>query len=162
MEHAIRHHIRKRLDEDPVHYQALSERLDAILREFEGRWEELVEELEVLAGEAREGRRQDDTGLDPQTQAPFLAVLRQEVAGDEEISPAGLEKLCALTVDIVDHIRQEIRVVNFWKNPHAQEVLHGEIFDQLDHADILPFERLDAVTDRLMELAKAKHNQLVG
>jgi type I restriction enzyme, R subunit len=28
MEHAIRHHIRKKLDEDPVHYQKLSERLE--------------------------------------------------------------------------------------------------------------------------------------
>ncbi|MEE8523046.1 MAG: hypothetical protein V3T72_03870 [Thermoanaerobaculia bacterium] len=30
MEHAVRHHIRKKLDEDPVHYRKLSERLEEI------------------------------------------------------------------------------------------------------------------------------------
>jgi type I restriction enzyme R subunit len=162
MEHAIRHHIRKHLDEDPVHYQALSERLDEILREFEGRWDELVQEIGVIINEAQEGRQQDDTGLDPQTQAPFLAVLRQEIAGGADLSREALNKLCELTVEIVDHIRQEIRIVNFWKNVHAQEVLRSEVFEQLDRADVLPFDRLDAVADRLIELAKAKHNQLVG
>ena len=37
MEHALRYHIRKHLDEDPTHYQKLSERLKGILEEFEGR-----------------------------------------------------------------------------------------------------------------------------
>jgi len=41
MEHALRHHIRKHLDEDPTHYEKLSERLSGILKKFEGRWEEM-------------------------------------------------------------------------------------------------------------------------
>ncbi len=40
MEHALRYHIRKHLDEDPIHFERLSERLSGILKEFEGRWEE--------------------------------------------------------------------------------------------------------------------------
>ena len=42
MEHAIRHHIRKHLDQDPVHYTKLSERLEAILRQFGENWDQLA------------------------------------------------------------------------------------------------------------------------
>src|SRR5690606_32344077 len=57
MEHAARHHIRQHLHEDPEHYLKLSERLDAILQEFDGRWDELVEALEPLVAEIRAGRQ---------------------------------------------------------------------------------------------------------
>ena len=33
MEHALRYHIRKHLDEDPTHFERLSERLSGILKE---------------------------------------------------------------------------------------------------------------------------------
>jgi type I restriction enzyme R subunit len=46
MEHAIRHHIKKKLDEDPVHYQKLSERLEEILNKFGESWEQLAIALE--------------------------------------------------------------------------------------------------------------------
>ena len=45
MEHAARYHIRKHLDEDPEHYEKLSEKLEKILAELHDRWDELVEAL---------------------------------------------------------------------------------------------------------------------
>ena len=42
MEHAIRHHIKKKLDEAPVHYQKLSERVEEILNKFGDSWEQLA------------------------------------------------------------------------------------------------------------------------
>ena len=66
MEHALRYHIRKPLDENPTHYEKLPERLKCILKELEGRWDELAEALKNLVEEARGGREQDPaTGLDP-------------------------------------------------------------------------------------------------
>ena len=41
MEHAVRHHIRKKLDEDPVFYEKLSERLQEILAKFGEDWNSL-------------------------------------------------------------------------------------------------------------------------
>jgi type I restriction enzyme R subunit len=41
MEHAIRHHIKKKMEEDPVHYLRLSERLEDILHKFGDNWEQL-------------------------------------------------------------------------------------------------------------------------
>lgn len=161
MEHAIRSHIRRYIDEDPEHYQRLSERLESILAELEGNWEELVRSLRGLIAEAREGRKGDDTGLDPETQAPFLGVLKQEIAGDGDLSDEQIRDLLPVVVDLVDHIRQEVQVVDFLKNPHAQEVLRNWIFQFLDDHDLLPFERLGRAADRILELTRANHGKLV-
>lgn len=162
MEHALRYHIRKHLDEDPTRYEKLSERLKGILKEFEGRWDEMAEALKKLVEEAKAGRKRDDTtGLDPETQAPFFDLLKHEAVGEATLEGEALDRMCALTVELVEHIQQEIGIVGFWSKTQAQGDLRGWIFRVLDSADVLPFERLDAVTDRLMELAKANHHRLV-
>lgn len=162
MEHALRHHIRQHGNEDPVHYQRLSERLEELLKMHGENWEQLALELKGLADEAEKGRRKDDSGLDPKTQLPFFAVLKEERAKDRPVPPADARWLAQLTVQLVDVIRAEIRIVDFWKNTHAREVLRGAVFTFLDDHEIVPFERADAVADRVMELAKANHAKLVS
>ncbi|MCA9548285.1 MAG: DUF3387 domain-containing protein, partial [Myxococcales bacterium] len=162
MEHALRYHVRKHMDEDPAHYEKLSERLKGILKEFEGRWDELAAALKKLVAEAKAGRAKDEaTGLDPLTQAPFFDVLKHEAVGNAKLDNATQDRLCALTVELVDHIQQEIGIVGFWTRAVAREELRGWIFRTLDDADVVPFDRLDVVADRLMELAKANHHRLV-
>ncbi len=162
MEHALRYHIRKHLDEDPTHYEKLSERLKGILKDFEGRWDKMAEALKKLVEEAKAGRKKDDTtGLDPETQAPFFDVLKHEAVGKDKLEGDALERMCALTVELVEHVQQEIGIVGFWSKAVAREDLRGWLFRTLDDADALPFERIDAVADKLMELAKANHHRLV-
>jgi type I restriction enzyme R subunit len=160
MEHALRHHIRKHLDEDPEHYQKLSERLSEILIQLKGRWEDLVEALKEFVAEVEAGRQSGDMGLDPQTQAPFLGILKQAFAGNGEVSPEDLKRLCAITVELVDHVQQEARLVGFLKNAHAQDVLHKWVVRLLDDYDLLPFDRLPEVADRIVELTKVNHPRL--
>lgn len=161
MEHALRYHIRKYLDEDPEHYQKLSERLDHLLTELKGQMDLQLDALKKLVTEAKAGRKTDDTGLDPETHAPFLGVLRQEVVGDREMESGELDQLCETTVGLVEHIQQEIRLVGFWSNAHAQEVLRKWIVGCLDDAGIGPWDRLPEIADRLVELAKVNHPRLV-
>ena len=161
MEHAIRHHIRKNLDQDPVHYTKLSERLEAILRQFGENWDQLALALKDFVKEVEAGRQEAPAGLDPHTQGPFLAILKEEREKEGSVSDADLSWLVGLTIQLVDHIRNQTSVVGFWANPHAREVLRGEIFTFLDDYEIVPFEDADAVADRLMELAKANQHKLV-
>jgi type I restriction enzyme R subunit len=161
MEHAIRHHIRQRIVEDPVHYGKLSERLEEILRTYGENWEQLAMALSAFVGEVERGRTADDTGLDPHTQGPFFAILREERQKDQPVTPSDVKWLAELTVQLVATIRAEISVVDFWKNAHAQEVLRGAVFTFLDDHEIVPFDRADAVADRLLELSKANHTKLV-
>lgn len=175
MEHALRYHIRKRFDEDPVFYERLSERLEKLLKDMEGQWEALVLELWVLQKDATTGRTEDDTGLDPESEAPFYDVLLQQALGKGAIAGAaeGVEgeqpgermqaRLIELTVEIVEHIRQEIGAVDFWSNVHRQTTLRQWIVRFLDDADgLIPFERLAHTADLLVELAKANHERLVS
>ena len=120
MEHAIRHHIRKNLDQDPVHYTKLSERLEAILRQFGENWEQLALALKDFVEEVEAGRQEAPAGLDPQTQGPFLAVLKEEREKQGPVSDSDLAWLAGLTIQLVDRIRTQTSVVGFWANPHAQ------------------------------------------
>jgi type I restriction enzyme R subunit len=163
MEHALRYHIREHASEDPEHYEKLSERLRGIIQQFDGRWEEMCEALKDLVSEANRGRQAETShGLDPETQAPFFDILKREAYGDEGLEGQKLDQLCASTVELVDHIKQEIGIEGFWKKPQAQQTLRGWVFGALDDTDVFEFEKLDSVTDRIMELAKANHRRLVG
>ncbi len=161
MEHAVRYHIRQHIDEDPVHYSKLSERLEEILKTFGENWEQLAMALSTFVGEVERGRKADDTGLDPQTQAPFFAVLKEERQKNQPLTASDAKWLTGLTVQLVAAIHAEVSVVGFLKNAHAQEVLRGAIFTFLDDHEIVPFDSADAVADRLLELAKANHAKLV-
>jgi type I restriction enzyme R subunit len=88
-------------------------------------------------------------------------VLQEEREGEAPVSPSDLKWLKGLTIQLVDHIKAEVSIVDFWKNAHAQEELRGQIFEFLDCKDVVSFERADAVADRLMELAKANQARLV-
>jgi type I restriction enzyme, R subunit len=162
MEHAIRHHIRRHLDEDPVHFAKLSERLEEILRRFGENWDQLVLALQDFVEEVKAGRKEADFGLDPQTQAPFLAVLIEQREKEVPVSQSDVAWLAGLTVQLVDRIAREASVVGFWSNAHAQEVLRGQLFFFLDDYEIVDFDRADAVAGRLMELAKANQHKLVA
>jgi type I restriction enzyme, R subunit len=163
MEHAARYYISRHSHEDPVHFGKLSDRLEEILRSFEDNWDRLVEELRAFTRQVREGRPEDESGLDPRTQAPFLSLLMEEAGADGTgTPPEQLQGLVELTVEMVEHIAQEVRLVDFWRNVNAQEVLRMAVVRMLDDHDAVPFERQRAVADRVLELAKARHSYLVA
>jgi type I restriction enzyme R subunit len=161
MEHAARHHIREHIDQDPVHYGKLSERLEEILKTYGENWEQLALALSTFVGEVERGRKADDTGLDPQIHAPFFAILKEERQKQQPVSASDAKWLAGLTMQLVATIRAEVGVVGFWKNAYAQEVLRGAVFTFLDDHEIVPLDCADGVADRVLELAKANHAKLV-
>ncbi len=164
MEHAIRHHIKKKLDEDPVHYQKLSERLEEILHKFGDSWEQLAIALQEFVEQVTKGRKLEDTapGLDLQIHAPFFDILREERSKTAPISKKDELWLAELTIDMVERlVRDEVSNVGFWQSAIRQDELRGKIFVFLDDNNVIDFDRADAVADRLMDLAKANQPRLV-
>lgn len=159
MEHAVRFHIEKHLNEDPAFYRKLSQRLKDILDTFHDNWEALVEELRKFIRESKKGREEDRTGLDPKTQAPFLGILIDEFG--KKPDEQKIKRFCEAVVDIVDHIRQEIGVVDFWRSGHAQNLLRTWIINELDDRNLIPFDKQEKLADRFVELAKALHTRLI-
>ncbi|WP_303900769.1 type I restriction endonuclease subunit R [Thiohalomonas denitrificans] len=166
MEHAIRSHIRKHLDEDPVKFGKLSERLNELLHNLEDQWEAQVEAFEGLIHELREDQPipgEEPSGLPPHY-LPFLRRLTEAKLGDEaqpdETTAAALNEA---TIEVVDTIVGEIKIPDFWKPSHIpdQDRLRGRLFEELFHRRLLPLKTLDATVDKLMELARANHEKLI-
>lgn len=158
MEHALRHHIRKHFDEDPVRYTKLSERLESVLESLQERWDELAEALKDLVDDAAKGREADDTGLDPETQAPFYDVLSQIT---KPLSAGEKKLLRETTIDLVDHVRGEIKIAGFWKKSEARKALANQIVQMLDDTNLFPsYDALPGVAEKVMDLAKANDAKL--
>ena len=158
MEHALRHHVRTHVDEDPVYYRKLSERVDEILDRLEEHWDQIVFELEELIGEINAGRAdENETGLDPATGLPFHNLMAEKLATSE--SDAG-ERLIELTGHLVAEIRRIIGVVGFWDNAIKQDGLRKAIKLMLDDSDLFTFQSLDELATELVALAKANQHRL--
>jgi type I restriction enzyme R subunit len=164
MEHAIRAHIREHLDQDPVAYRKLSERLRDVLAELGEQWEELTRELQGLIDEIRAGHVAPDDRLPdlPEPYGPFLRLMVDTAAGDRAITDVERKLLVDLTVEVVDTISAEL-VPNFWRpnRQPAQDALNTRVFELLMKSRLLPTPQIEALVDKLMELTRANHNRLM-
>lgn len=153
MEHALRYHIQHHYDEDPVYYRKLSERLEAILKQFEDNWQAQLEAMQPLKREVVEHDRQPDatTGLSP-LQARFQRVLVDKAEGTDE--------LIDITQELVENIiRPDVRQVDFWRQPHKQEALKSKVLQFLDRHDLFEFSQLQAVADEIVDVARANQER---
>ena len=164
MEHAIRAHIREHADEDPVLYRKLSEKLEAMLKELGNQWEQLANALKDLVDEIRTGHAtvDDDVGEVPERYTPFLRLLTDAVSSGVARSPLERRRLMDVAVELVDTIIAEL-TPNFWSpaNQPSRDALGTRLFETLMKARLLPADQLEALTDKLMELARANHTRLL-
>ena len=163
MEHAIRSHIRKHLDQDPVLFRKLSERLNQILKTLADQWDDLIAAMQKIISDLRAGASSDDAGLPamPERCVPFLRMLLEAVVGTERPSDEQLLKISDLTVELVDMIADEL-TDTFWepyKRP-AQDALGARIFRTLRTSRLIVPSGVSALKDRLLELARANHGRL--
>ena len=158
MEHALRHHVRDHVDEDPVYYRRLSERVDEILDRLEDRWDQIALEFEEVIDEINAGRTdEDETGLDPATELPFHNQMGERVA--TSASDAS-DRLIALTTQLVAKIRRIIGAVGFWDNANKQDELRKAIKRTLDDSDLFVYESIDELAVDFVDLAKANQHRL--
>lgn len=164
MEHAIRAHIRENIDQDPVAYRKLSERLRDLLDKLGEQWDELATSLKRLVDEINAGQAAVDDRLPdlPEHYGPFLRLMVDAAVGDGELTEAERKKLVDLSVEVVDTIAAEL-TPNFWRpnRQPAQDALGTGIFSLLMQSRLLPTPQLEALVDKLMELARANHDRLV-
>jgi len=153
MEFAARHHISIHFDENPVYYKNLSKKLTEILESLADNWDEKVEALRQYIEEIQVGPPTNKTGLNAKTQLPFFSILGEH-------SERELTELAKITVEIVNHIRQEVRRVN-WASPIVQEDLRRWIADYLDTNDLVDYDQLEEVADKLVQLARKNRDSLM-
>lgn len=158
VEHAIKAHLKLKLEDDPEYYQTLSRRLEAIIQKYENKWAELVQQLLLFRDgmEQQRSQRASDLGLS-ETEFAFHGVLLAELAkatGDEALDEHTHEQVLALTRELVREFEQATQIVGFfdkWEEvTRIKRQIKRAILDQ-------PFGNkalVDAVTQRFLELGK--------
>ncbi|WP_444465198.1 type I restriction enzyme subunit R domain-containing protein [Rhodobacter capsulatus] len=167
MEHAIRSHIRKHLETDPVRFKKMSERLNDILSGFGQQWERIIEQLQAIIDELRgDACASEDVASDiPEVYRPFLRTVLAACSADENTSADQLRVLHKMTHDVVDRLIEEVGANrSIWSSFKMadQENLRSEIFEIIFDAQIVGFGVPDAeaLADQLMQQAKANDDKL--
>src|SRR5690606_6616504 len=135
MEHAVRSHVRKHLDEDPVKYTKLSERLKEILSQLDGLWQDQVDALSALIKQLQEDETTEGEAPSsiPPDHLPFLRLMAEVKHGTySKLISNEQESLEQATVSAVQIITEELRIPDFWKPSHLpdQERLRGRLFEE--------------------------------
>lgn len=160
LRHAISEYIEKHEVEDPELYARFSEKLEKLLQQYHENWEQIARELELLRAEMRQGREAEENyGLDRKKELPFLGLLKREVYGVSDISELSQEqkeRLVQITKDILERIKTDTALVDFWSNVSAQKRLKGFITSHLltefNNNEQL-FSRRIVLSQKIVELA---------
>lgn len=168
MEHAIRSHIRKHVDEDPVLYRKLSERLNDILKDMDDQWDEVIAQLQKIIDELRSGKISTDTAPAdlPEHCAPFLRTVLEVVYGSAKPKDADLLRLKDVTVELVELLVDELKSNrDIWK-PHRrsdQDALSGTLFDHVMRLrpPLVDADKAGVLADKLLDQARANHDTLI-
>jgi type I restriction enzyme R subunit len=164
MLHAARYHISIHLHEDPAFFTTLSERLEQILQDLKDNWTELERELQrFIDEELKQGREQEIEGLDPKVQAPFFGLLKEtiEEASGERLDGEAFRSAIKLTVEVVEHIKEEIGHVGFWRDPPSRQRLENWVFRSLRRSRLVPNNKTQELATRFVDLAKSRHRFLM-
>ena len=161
MEHAARYHISVHFAEDPAHYKKLSERLEEILREFHNDWDQLAGSLWQFTEDLQKAENRAVPGLDTIREAPFYRLLAEEVAGGE-IPSDRQDAVKAACRELTAELKFHLTRVDFWRNKPAQDRLRGWVVSHLDDRNVAPFEKLQSIADRVIQLARALHTRLAA
>lgn len=161
MQHAARFHITGFTNQNPSYARQMSEKLEAILQRFKDDWDALEHELSRFIDELKRGDTADFPGLESKTQVPFVRLMLEFCFPNADADDSQRHALIAATLDLVERIRHEIRLVGFWRNADARERLTKRLVRDLDDSGLCPLGQERDLAQRLVALAKENHEALI-
>lgn len=159
MEHAIRSHITKNFDADPVLFKKMSERLMQILEALEEKWDEIVKQLKQLIEELQREHQEGEVAPDiPAIYLPFLRTVVDQVG--REASVDQLKQLHNVTRAVVDRMSHEVTTnKSLWASHKLadQANLRSEVFMLLldDLSGFVSVDQAQQLAEALVQQAKA-------
>ncbi|MEH7057551.1 type I restriction endonuclease subunit R [Bacillus wiedmannii] len=156
MEHAIRHEIRVKLEENPVYYTSLKERLEELLQRRKDRQmniDELLAEYRNMVNDMRNTVQKGEEQGFTREQYPFYQMLEKEMPQYDDA-----EDLKALTHLITDIIQQEAGIVEWTTKEDVKREMRKKIKKQL-RVSPCPKEKLESLTQQLIDLATVHYRK---
>ncbi|MEH2141120.1 type I restriction endonuclease subunit R [Nostoc sp.] len=151
MEHAIRYHIRTHLDDDPVYYRNLSDKLEEILQRLGADWNAIATEFLNLAQKVRAEQTEVSENQPSARIRPFFNALIDTL---ESSTPEIATQLQIFTTELVDFIYNQSYVIGFWNDLVARENLCKNIWLKLEDLNVFPDSKLDGLADQITQLAE--------
>ena len=159
MEHAIRHEIHVRVEENPVFYQSLRERLEEIIEQRRqerldaARQLELLNDLrEELKGEQTRAR---DIGLHARGFAIYGLLERQRpmTAREDDVRYSAANRDLASLLD--DAVAPFTDLVDWWQKDDVQREMRARIKRQL-RASGIAADAVESLAADIVDLAKVR------
>ncbi len=155
MEHAIKHEIRIKLEENPVKYTSIKERLEQLIEQRKARQltiEELLEEYHAMREEMRHMERESQSfGLKDAKQLPFYQLLEQQIPVEME-----QESLKDLTEIITDIFEDSGKIIDWTEKEDVKRDMRKRLKKQL-RASAVPNKQVESVARQLMELGEVHY-----
>jgi type I restriction enzyme R subunit len=146
IEHAIKHEITVKLDENPVFYETLSERLRRIIEDYIKHRIDSTEQLKLLRDLLEEARAPErhasELGVDPDV-APFYELIAQDSKDKEALKPVAQEIYATL---------KELTVVDWQQKEDVKRELRRQI-KRLFRAASYPADDIQDRTSQIIDLA---------
>jgi len=160
IEHAIKAHIKVKLDEDPEYYQSLSRCLQEIIQKWENRWEELVQQLLLFRDGMEEEKTQQAAELSlSDAEGAFYRVLMAEVTkavGDGAMNEETHQQVLDLTKELVAEFQGATQIVGFFQRDAEQKTVKRQIKRSILDRPFGSKALVAEVSDRFMDLAKVR------
>ena len=160
IEYAIRDHISVNLEQDPVYYQSLSQRLEEILQHHRDKWDLLEQKLMELRQEMETEREDAATqvGL-PAIQMPFYNTLYHSVAtsiDQPQLDDQTQQQVIDLIQELVPMIQTACSMVDFFNKDNEIKRVQRDIGRSLKLNGFRDPKLITTVTTEFIELAKVK------
>src|SRR5581483_9708777 len=163
MEHAIRHEIHVNIDENPVFYQSLRERLEEIIADRKAERVTAAEQLKLLeklmgemkgVSEAASGIGLTDTGF------AIYGLLQRELAPLKAAEPQGTynaysESTKELASLLDEAIEPHTAIVDWTQKAEVQKEMRKQVKRQLRAAQV-EADKAERLAASIVDLAKAR------
>lgn len=166
MEHAIKHEIHVKLEEDPAFYSSLRERLEQIIADRKAKRIDAAQQLklcEILLKEVH-GREKTaaDLGMSETALAIYglLAEPRHEGLAEPAVPPYGKvdEAKQTLATLIEEQLDPQVSIVDWVHKEDVQREMRRRIKRQLQAANFA-MERREAVAEYIVDLMKRRRGR---
>ena len=159
MEHAIRHEISIRLEENPAFYQSLRERLEAIIEERRQERLDAARQLSLLNSLREELKgeqtRAQDIGLDTRGFAIYgLLEEQRPMPVREDAAPYNVANRDLASL-IDDEVAPFTELVDWWQKDDLQRQMRSKIKRQL-RASGIEADAVESLAADIVDLAKVR------